>query len=450
LEIPFFVIHFPKFILNDELKYFKLLTTRIQQIDIQIYQLESLVGQYPLSQQSFDTHQRLFNFKLGRFKSSRKAYIEAIVGSLIEYDLNLKNQEISKLADELTQLTVTRYSLDNSLLGNIAEGYRASRDLEQVELKLSMMTDIQSLGLQIKNKREKLSEIENLDKQRTALKQKRTSIEKSIGENQKKLNECVKNCIAFNDEELEQASRRATEIGFFIEELERDIQSLEDEKLDDSLYKGILSEISRTEQLLTDELIPKRNQLLEQQQELRRIEQSIMEQIKREEQLRRRIEEITNDLPKLEFELDNKDELIANITAKQLEINSTIHGDLIGKYNESKKNFSVWDDQKNQLNNDTQLLTEEFEYLQTIKQHDGEYSIAKAEYYNFTRTRNETFLRFHWAEESWKNSTEKVHNLVHQFKQSEKYYFQKEAELAEYNKKVEAGEIEKVNFKFEY
>jgi hypothetical protein len=73
-----------------------------------------------------------------------------------------------------------------------------------------------------------------------------------------------------------------------------------------------------------------------------------------------------------------------------------------------------------------------------------------AQFANVSYRLNETFYNLTHAQESLRNSTSLTASLIEEYKESEKNYMEKEMELKEYTRKVEAGIIPKVNFTFVY
>ena len=71
-------------------------------------------------------------------------------------------------------------------------------------------------------------------------------------------------------------------------------------------------------------------------------------------------------------------------------------------------------------------------------------------YINHSSELNETFYNLTFAQDSLVNSTLRIAELVDMFKESQKQYTEMEKRLAEYTARVDAGELERVDFKFEY
>jgi predicted nucleic acid-binding Zn-ribbon protein len=187
------------------------------------------------------------------------------------------------------------------------------------------------------------------------------------------------------------------------------------------------------------------------QSSVREIRNRIEKPQSRRESLEKALKDANDNKPKMEEELFKKDELILNISTKQIELNQTLF-ELEPKIIAQTDNFTFWNLSLNSIDTDIDIVNKSFWKNLEKRNHliSGQPNTPGDGFHTASFILNETFYNLSFAEESLDNSTRRISQLVDLFRQSESFYLQKESELKEYTSKVEKGLIQKVDFKFEY
>jgi chromosome segregation ATPase len=173
-------------------------------------------------------------------------------------------------------------------------------------------------------------------------------------------------------------------------------------------------------------------------------------QTERETWLRKRKSELEIEQPKLEIELSLKDELIVNITRKQVELDTDLKR-LEPLVLESEANFTVWNATLIALETDSRRVNSTLQsYTATAGLDYNTTNPFKVLFRNYSKELNATFYQLTFAKEGLSNSTRRVAELTDEFRRAEAQYVEKQHELEEYTRKVEAGLIPRVDFKFEF
>ena len=257
----------------------------------------------------------------------------------------------------------------------------------------------------------------------------------------------------------------ATDMAFFqtrIGDTQNEIGSIE---LVDSRWRTLVARITETSALLESDLIAARNAAVAQQSaclaDLRAARDATLRMESHQTALVKRRDTILEDVPKLDLELRDKDELIHNITAKQANLSGTLI-ELEPRIGDKESNFSGWNVTMTSVDGDMRRIVTALNAsnasLITLTGGIPGYAAALAEfaarvqpvYINHSSELNETFYNLTFAQDSLVNSTLRIAELVDMFKESQKQYTEMEKRLAEYTARVDAGELERVDFKFEY
>ena len=165
----------------------------------------------------------------------------------------------------------------------------------------------------------------------------------------------------------------------------------------------------------------------------------------RNDSLSKRFAELSLETPKLEAELAVKDEVIYNTTLRQSEAR-IILSELEPRRVDKEVNLSIWTDRLNLIDEEIMIIKHRI----SLNNCSGNIETLSEEFRNISHILFETYKNLTTAEEGLVNSTKKTTELVEEFQKSEQNYKEKERELEEYTKLVNAGIIPKVNFKFEY
>jgi DNA repair exonuclease SbcCD ATPase subunit len=173
-------------------------------------------------------------------------------------------------------------------------------------------------------------------------------------------------------------------------------------------------------------------------------------QTERETWLRKRKSELEIEQPKLELELSLKDELIVNITRKQVELETELKR-LQPLVVDSEANFTVWNATLIALETDSKRVNSTLQsYTAAAGSDYNTTNPFKVLFRNYSKELNATFYQLAFAKEGLSNSTRRVAELTDEFRKAEAQYVEKQHELEEYTRKVEAGLIPRVDFKFEF
>jgi chromosome segregation ATPase len=187
--------------------------------------------------------------------------------------------------------------------------------------------------------------------------------------------------------------------------------------------------------------------------ELKRAMEAVSELERRNVSLWKRRGELETESPKLEIELGLKDELVHNITKKQVD-NKIVMAELTEPIHRQKLNFTEWDSRLEFIDSEIARVNQSLSEILAAKPESAfnmtEYNTARGEFNNISSYLNATYFNLSVAEESAVNTTKRIEELVVEFKQTERTYFEKERILKEYTDKVDQGLIPKVEFKFEY
>ena len=163
--------------------------------------------------------------------------------------------------------------------------------------------------------------------------------------------------------------------------------------------------------------------------------------------------ELEVESPKLEAELLVKDQLIVNITDKQIRDRETM-ANLTEPIKVQRANFSEWDARLTFIESEMSLVNASLHEVLTLRPvapfNESEYRFVRDRFDNVSRFLNATYFNLSFAEESLANTTRRIEELVIEFRTTEANYLEKERILKDYTAKVEAGIIPKVEFKFEY
>lgn len=159
-----------------------------------------------------------------------------------------------------------------------------------------------------------------------------------------------------------------------------------------------------------------------------------------------------SETPAFEAELAIKDEQIHNTSIKQEE-GMVIMIALAPNITDKEANLSIWTQRLSDIENEIKIINASLQSSLVDMQAFGNTKNDPswfAEFANVSSRLNETFYNLTHAQESLRNSTNRTANLVDEYKRSEKIYLEREAELQEYARQVDAGIIPKVNFTFVY
>lgn len=171
---------------------------------------------------------------------------------------------------------------------------------------------------------------------------------------------------------------------------------------------------------------------------------------KRREFLDKTLREAHEMRPKMDAELEIKDQVIFNITKKQDELRATLI-ELEPLVGNQSVNFTLWESALSAIDKDVETVNISlWENLVKLPSIPNVLKNLTVQYEDFFSILNETFYNLTFAQESLSNSTIRISQLVEEFKQKEQTYFEKEEELKIYSAKVEKGEIPRVDFKFDY
>ena len=172
---------------------------------------------------------------------------------------------------------------------------------------------------------------------------------------------------------------------------------------------------------------------------------------RRNDSLTHRNHSLALETPKLQAELDIKDEVILNTTIKQNQ-SSQVLLEIAPNITDKELNLSTWTTKLGLIDEEIRTVNETLlARMVDLKTELGIPPIVDIyQFKNVSRTLNETFYNLTHVEEALVNSTNRTGELVNQFRLAEEQYFKKEQELKEYTKLVEAGVIPRVNFTFEY
>ena len=293
------------------------------------------------------------------------------------------------------------------------------------------------------------------------------SIEQSLSTQRNETESMKSLCVSFKDRDLRRAQRalethRKRLASMSLELGKQDTALLDlrrrmkEESQADPVVSDLiaLSGIHRTARDLAhaEELTATKNQTYW-MGELKRAMEAVSELERRNVSLWKRRGELETESPKLEIEWGLKDELVHNITKKQAD-SKIVMAELTEPIHRQKINFTEWEARLEFIDSEIARVNQSLSEILAAKPESAfnmtEYNTARGEFNNISSYLNATYFNLSVAEESAVNTTKRIEELVVEFKQTERTYFEKERILKEYTDKVDQGLIPKVEFKFEY
>lgn len=281
----------------------------------------------------------------------------------------------------------------------------------------------------------------------------------------KSLTVLAESCGRFNNDTLEKLAQRVSDITGSMEAARRQFDewksrrenittAITEMRNNDPNWCDLVRRKTDLSSIIQEKLKPVHDEAVKLEQTTREAYRNAKElmrkQTERESWLRKRKSELEIEQPKLEIELSLKDELIVNITRKQVELETELKR-LKPLVVDSEANFTVWNATLIALETDSKRVNATLQtYIAATGLDHNTTNPFNVLFRNYSKELNATFYQLAFAKEGLSNSTRRVAELTDEFRRAEAQYVEKQQELEEYTRKVEAGLIPRVDFKFEF
>ena len=414
--------------------------------------------------------------------SLRQTQLSAAIAQFREQKSELRRWELNEWRRHLIQIEIKLRTNDVKRLRSVLANHRSGMErilnerlihnfnLHGVSIAVEQLRNLISQRELIDSKSEQIAALHNqtsMARQSFAkLVNEKRDIESRIKNTRNQISNWKRSCRHYNDggmkkamDELEGIETQVLDLrnqtAFALESQQQLNKTLDDYRSSDEKLVCLNQERSAVRDISSVQIEPNLINTTSVQKDLiaiSKIQQESLHQLHRNnESIYNRRDSILVETPKLEAELEVKDEVIFNATLKQSQSSQTLT-DISPNITDKELNLSTWTEKLDLIDEEIRTVNQTlYSRMSALENSVGWPPVMSLHlFHNISRRLNETYLNLTRVEEGLANSTNRTAELVKEFRLAEENYFKKEQEWKEYTKLVEAGVIPRLNFTFEY